>query len=100
MRLRTAAVAKTANITASQVTAAGSGTAVLARRALQAVGLDHLRDVREQSLGVAQSVDALKDGKVDAFFWSGGLPTAAILDLMNTPGVKARLVPTRSTEMV
>jgi TRAP-type uncharacterized transport system substrate-binding protein len=35
-------------------------------------------------------VDALKDGKVDAFFWNGGLPTASILDLVNTPGITAR----------
>jgi uncharacterized protein len=74
--------------------AAGSGTTVIARRMLQAAGLDPARDIREQSLGVAQSVDALKDGKIDAFFWNGGLPTASILDLVNTPGVKARFVPT------
>jgi len=74
--------------------AAGSGTTVLARRILQAAGLDPARDIREQSLGVAQSVDALKDGKIDAFFWNGGLPTGAVLDLVNTPGVKAHFVPT------
>ena len=74
--------------------AAGSGTTVLARRMLHAVGLDPSRDLREQSLGVAQSVDALKDSKIDAFFWNGGLPTAAVLDLVNTPGMKARFVPT------
>lgn len=74
--------------------AAGSGTAVLAARILQAAGLDAQRDLRTQSLGVAQSVDALKDGKIDAFFWNGGLPTAAVLDLAHTPGVTVRLVPT------
>jgi TRAP transporter TAXI family solute receptor len=74
--------------------AAGSGTTVLARRMLQAAGLDPTRDIREQSLGAAQSVDALKDGKIDAFFWNGGLPTAAVLDLVNTPGITARFVPT------
>ena len=74
--------------------AAGSGTTVIARRMLQAAGLDPARDIREQSLGVAQSVDALKDGKIDAFFWNGGLPTASILDLVNTPGVKARFIAT------
>jgi hypothetical protein len=42
---------------------------------------------------VAQSADALKDGKVDAFFWSGGLPTAAVLDLAHTRGISIRLVP-------
>ena len=74
--------------------AAGSGTTVIARRMLQAAGLDPAHDIREQSLGVAQSVDALKDGKIDAFFWNGGLPTASILDLVNTPGVKAQFIPT------
>ena len=73
--------------------APGAGTAVLAERILLAAGLDPRKDIRQQNLGVAQSVDALKDGKIDAFFWSGGLPTAAILDLVNTPGLTARLVP-------
>ena len=74
--------------------AAGSGTTVLANRILQAAGMNAQRDIRTQSLGVAQSVDALKDGKIDAFFWNAGLPTASILDLVNTPGIKARFIPT------
>ena len=74
--------------------AAGSGTTVLALRILEAAGLDPGRDIRSQSLGVAQSVDALKDGKIDAFFWNGGLPTAAVLDLVNTPGMRARFIST------
>ena len=74
--------------------AAGSGTTVLANRILQAAGLDPQRDIRAQSLGVAQSVDALKDGKIDAFFWNAGLPTASILDLVNTSGIHARFIST------
>ena len=76
--------------------AAGSGTTVLANRILQAAGLDPRKDIRSQSLGVAQSVDALKDGKIDAFFWNAGLPTASILDLVNTPGIQARFIPTEA----
>jgi TRAP transporter TAXI family solute receptor len=72
----------------------GSGTAVLAQRILEAAGLTPGRDLRTQSLGVAQSVDALKDAKVDAFFWNGGLPTAAIVDLVNTPGITAHFIAT------
>jgi TRAP transporter TAXI family solute receptor len=72
----------------------GSGTAVLAERILDAAGMSAGRDLRTQSLGVAQSVDALKDGKVDAFFWNGGLPTAAILDLVNSPGITAHFIST------
>jgi hypothetical protein len=74
--------------------AAGSGTELIATRILRAVGLDPGRDLSPVNLGVSQSVDALKDGKIDAFFWSGGVPTAAVLDLANTPGSRWRLVPT------
>ena len=76
--------------------AAGSGTATLGYRILEAAGLNTKVDIRTQSLGVAQSVDALKDGKIDAFFWNGGLPTASVLDLVNTPRTRARFIPTES----
>ena len=34
----------------------------------------------------------MKDRKIDAFFWVGGLPTAAVTDLAATPGIKIRLI--------
>ena len=71
----------------------GSGTEVIAFRVLRAAGLDPDRDIRKQSLSVNASVDALKDGKIDAFFWSGGLPTASLLDLASTIGITAKLIP-------
>jgi hypothetical protein len=43
-------------------------------------------------LGVSESAGALKDRKIDAFFWVGGLPTAAITDLGATPGIKMKLI--------
>ena len=70
----------------------GSGTEVIAFRVLRAAGLDPDRDIRRQALSVNASVDALKDGKIDAFFWSGGLPTASILDLASSVGITARLL--------
>lgn len=75
------------------VGAPGSGTEITALRILEAAGIDPARDIRGERLGVAPSVDALKDKKIDAFFWSGGLPTAGVLDLAATPGVRIRLVP-------
>jgi TRAP transporter TAXI family solute receptor len=75
------------------VGAPGGGTAMFAERILAAAGIDPQRGIRSQGLGVAQSVDALKDGKLDAFFWGGGIPTAAILDLVNTAGITAHFVP-------
>ena len=73
--------------------AAGSGTETIALRILKAAGLDPDRDLRRQALGVSESAEALKDGKVDAFFWSGGLPTGAVQDLSHTPNIRVRLIP-------
>jgi TRAP transporter TAXI family solute receptor len=73
--------------------APGSGTEVIAFRLLAAAGLDPDRDVRHQSLGASESADALKDGKLDAFFWSAGLPNPAVQDLSHTPGITVHLVP-------
>ncbi|MEW6267215.1 MAG: TAXI family TRAP transporter solute-binding subunit [Thermodesulfobacteriota bacterium] len=70
-----------------------SGTEVMALRILEAFGLNPEKDVKRDRLGVTESAGALKDGKIDAFFWVGGLPTAAILDLAATPGVTMSLVP-------
>ena len=72
--------------------APGSGTEVIALRILEAYGIDPDKDVRREKLSVAESVNALKDRKIDAFFWSGGVPTAAVTDLAATPGLKIRLL--------
>jgi TRAP transporter TAXI family solute receptor len=72
----------------------GSGTEVIAFRILRAAGLDPGKDVTHQGLGASESADALKDGKVAAFFFSGGLPTAAVQDLSHTPGISIRLIAT------
>jgi TRAP transporter TAXI family solute receptor len=71
----------------------GSGTEVIALRLLRAAGIDPDRDLTRQGLGASESAGALKDGKVAAFFWSGGLPTAAIQDLAHSPGMAIRLLP-------
>ena len=59
----------------------GSGTEVIALRVLEAAGLDPDDDLNRQQLGVGESVQAVKDGALDAFFWSGGVPTSAVTDL-------------------
>ena len=70
----------------------GSATEVFAFRVIEAAGLDKDRDMKRERLGVAESVNALKDRKIDAFFWVGGLPTAAVSDLANSPGVKIKMI--------
>ena len=77
--------------------APGSGTEVSAFRILEAAGVNPQTDITRQSLGAAQSVDAIKDDKIDAFFFSGGLPTGAILDLASTPGRTIKVVPNGGT---
>jgi uncharacterized protein len=70
----------------------GSATEVMAFRVIEAEGLDKDKDMKRERLGVAESVNAIKDGKIDAFFWVGGLPTAGVTDLANTPGTKIKLI--------
>jgi len=70
----------------------GSATEVMAFRVIEAAGLDKDRDMTRERLGVAESVNALKDRKIDAFFWVGGLPTAAVTDLANSPGVTIQMI--------
>lgn len=71
---------------------AGSGTEVIALRVLEAAGLDPDADIERAQLGVAETVDALRDGTLDAGFWSGGLPTGALVDYASTGDMV--LVPT------
>src|SRR5215210_2143427 len=70
----------------------GSATEVMAFRVIEAAGLDKDKDIRRERLGVSESVNAIKDRKIDAFFWVGGLPTAAVTDLAATPGVKIKMI--------
>lgn len=73
--------------------APNSGTEEQADYVLKALGIDWNKDLKKEKLGASESVAALRDGKIDAFFWSGGLPTSAIIDLASTPGLKMVLVP-------
>jgi TRAP transporter TAXI family solute receptor len=70
----------------------GSATEVMAFRVIEAAGLDKDKDMRRERLGVAESTNAIKDGKIDAYFWVGGLPTAGVTDLAASPGIKLKLI--------
>lgn len=59
----------------------GSGTEVIANRLLESAGLNPATDVSAQRLDLTKTVDGMKDGSIDALFWSGGLPTPGITDL-------------------
>jgi TRAP transporter TAXI family solute receptor len=69
-----------------------SGTEVIADRLLRAAGLDPARDVKRQRLALDKTVEAMKDGSIDALFWSGGLPTPGIKDLFTSRKGELRLL--------
>jgi TRAP transporter TAXI family solute receptor len=73
--------------------APNSGTEEQADYVLKALGIDWNKDFTKEKLGASESVAALKDGKIDAFFWSGAVPTSSIIDLSSTPGLKMVLLP-------
>ncbi|WP_219418061.1 TAXI family TRAP transporter solute-binding subunit [Pseudonocardia nigra] len=66
------------------VGAPDSGVFVIAQRLLEVVGLSPERDFQAVQLGINDSIDALADGRIDAFFWSGGLPTRGVSALSET----------------
>lgn len=68
----------------------GSGTELIASRLLDVAGVDPA-ELTVSHLGINESVAALRDGEVDAFFWSGGLPTSGVSELAGQ--VPIRLVP-------
>jgi uncharacterized protein len=70
----------------------GSATEVFAFRVIEAAGLDKDKDMKRERLGVAESVNAVKDKKIDAFFFVVGLPTSSITDLAATPNTKIKLL--------
>jgi TRAP transporter TAXI family solute receptor len=73
--------------------APNSGTEYLALRLLRAVGLDPDRDIERASLSLPATTRALADGTLDAMFWSAGLPTVGITELLGAEGGKVRFLP-------
>lgn len=72
--------------------APNSATQIMAYRVLEAYGIDPEKDIIRERLDPGKSAEAIKDKKLDAFFWVGGLPTSAVTDLGATPGIKLKLI--------
>ncbi|HSA49769.1 MAG TPA: TAXI family TRAP transporter solute-binding subunit [Yinghuangia sp.] len=68
-----------------------SGVQLIAHRILQTAGLDEHRDMVPAEDGIGDAAAKLRDGRIDAFFWSGGLPTEAVRALAE--GTDIRFVP-------
>jgi uncharacterized protein len=65
------------------VGAPGSGTEVNAKALLESNGMS-FEDFDVRSLNFNESADALRDGDIDAGFWSVGPPTSSIVSLATT----------------
>ncbi len=73
--------------------APGSATEIMAFRLIEAAGLNRDTDFRaRERLSPAESTNAIKDGKLDAYFFVSGIPTSAITDLGASPGITLRLI--------
>ena len=69
------------------VGAPGSGTELNARALLESNGVDY-SDFTVQRLNFNETADALRDGDIDAGFWSVGPPTSSILSLATTRDIQ------------
>ena len=72
--------------------APNSATELMTQRLLEAYGMDWTKDIRRERLTPEKSADAIKDNKLDAFFFVVGIPTSSVTDLAATPGTKIKLI--------
>jgi TRAP transporter TAXI family solute receptor len=81
--------------------APGSGTEFTALNLLKDANVDPEKFKKWEKLGASESSEALSNGTIDAYFWSGGLPTGSIVELVSTlnrKGMKLFLVPLPETD--
>lgn len=65
-----------------------SGVFFVAKRMLDVAGIAADTDIKAENLGINDSVAALRAGTIDAFFWTGGLPTGGVADLAKAMPVR------------
>jgi len=81
--------------------APGSGTEFTALNLLKAAKIDPKKFQKWEKLGAKESDEALTNGTIDAYVWSGGLPTGSIVETANTlkrTGTKLVIVPVPATD--
>jgi hypothetical protein len=69
-----------------------SGTELIATRLLEANGMSPA-DVQQKKASLPETVEGMKDGSIQGMFWSGGLPTAGVKDLLASLGGRVRFLP-------
>lgn len=74
----------------------GSGADVLAGRILSAGGLNPDADVVRQRLSLPETTKGMQNGTTDALFFTGGLPTPGIADLLGSQPNAYAILPLNS----
>ncbi|MBB5959961.1 hypothetical protein FHS29_006583 [Saccharothrix tamanrassetensis] len=75
------------------VGARDSGVQLIAERLLRSADISPTEDLQARYLDLNATTDAMRDGVLDAFFWSGGVPTTGVTTLATT--VKIRMLDLR-----
>ncbi|MFI5834743.1 TAXI family TRAP transporter solute-binding subunit [Micromonospora sp. NPDC051300] len=70
-----------------------SGTDIIAGRLLTAAGIDPDRGIQRFNLSLPETVKRMRANTLDAMFFSGGLPTPGVKDLLSAAPGKFRLLP-------
>ncbi|MGW0208891.1 TAXI family TRAP transporter solute-binding subunit [Streptomyces sp. NPDC003233] len=65
-----------------------SGVRLIADRVLKAAGIDPRKDITPVADGIDTGPDRLEQRRIDAFFWSGGLPTKGLAALAQRAAFK------------
>jgi TRAP transporter TAXI family solute receptor len=91
-------IAKLADLQGKRVStgAPGSGTEFTALNLLKAAAIDPSKFKKWEKLGAKESDEGLTNGTIDAYIWSGGLPTGSIVELSHTlkrQGLNLAIVP-------
>jgi TRAP transporter TAXI family solute receptor len=72
--------------------APGSGTEFTANLVLKSAGVNPKSFKKWEKLGAKESAEALSNGTIDAYFWSGGIPTGSIVELATTLKRKGKTI--------
>jgi uncharacterized protein len=69
-----------------------SATYNTARHLIEAAGIGADNDIKAIAMASSESPRSLKNGKIDAYISTGGIPDASVAGLFSTPGLAAALV--------
>jgi uncharacterized protein len=70
------------------VGARDSGVKLIGERLLASAHISPEQDLKVQYMDLETSTEAIRNGALDAFFWSGGVPTSAVTTLATTVKLK------------